>query len=268
MHSPISFLGPCNKLFSAPNSCFGLFGLTAHPAHKLGFDNRTVIQVWHLVFAHKLLPSFFPFFPPVMCQHDAKYLGSGSVRFRIWSHKALSSREITCTTTNRMPRCFISVTLVKIIKMMTMFPANWQWARPSPRASHLTLTTTLRNGCCCNHHSTQEAEAQSPKADREWAWGARVMGGHKSNGWIWRGQRRPHGIGDDAWSFEGGADSRHSRQSEQQAERGVDGWLETFWVERHWALIYTIRTYSQRCRLHRALCSTRDEVGRLEKRLF
>ena len=96
---------------------------------------------------------------------------------------------------------------------------------------------------------------QSPKADREWAWGPRVMGGH-NNGWIWRGQRRPHGVGDDAWSF-GGTGSRRSRQREQQAERGVDGWLQTFWVERHCTLIYTIRTYcAQRCQLDRALCST------------
>ena len=88
MHSPISFLGPCNKLFSAPNSRCGLFGHTAHPAHKPGFDNRTAMRVWHLVFAHKLLLSYFPFFPPVMCKHDAKYPGSGSVRFSICSHKA------------------------------------------------------------------------------------------------------------------------------------------------------------------------------------
>ena len=38
---PFSLHSPCNKPFSAPNSCFSSFGFTMHETHKPVFNNKT-----------------------------------------------------------------------------------------------------------------------------------------------------------------------------------------------------------------------------------
>ena len=48
---PFSFRACCNKPFLAPNSHFGLLGLTVHEAHKLMFGNMATVE--------KVLQSWF-----------------------------------------------------------------------------------------------------------------------------------------------------------------------------------------------------------------
>lgn len=125
-----------------------------------------------------LLPSL------LLCARcHAKCQGAGSKVQHLFSGSLVQQGRHAQPLTVR--RHFISVMTVEITKVIMVFAAHSQQAGPSPGSSYFTLSAFLRRGCGYNHPSTQEeAEAQSPKAESQESYGARLMGGHESNGWV------------------------------------------------------------------------------------